>query len=66
LRVRVSVDLQKCEAHGDCVLVAPTVFELDDSGSVVVVLQEEPAEELRSQVEAAARLCPVAAITVED
>ena len=64
--MRVSADLKKCDAHGDCVLAAPTVFELDETDSVVVVLQEEPPEELRPQVEAAARLCPVAAITVED
>ena len=63
--MKVKVDRQKCEAHGVCVLAAPSVFALGDDDSVVTVLQEHPGEELQSQVEEAVRLCPVAAITVE-
>ena len=63
--MKVEVDVQKCEAHGVCVLAAPSIFALGDDDSVVTVLQEDPGEELQSQVEEAARLCPVAAISVE-
>lgn len=64
--MRVIVDTEICEAHGDCVMAAPEVFDLDDDDNVVTLLQTEPGEELRDQVEEAERMCPVAAIRIED
>lgn len=64
--MRVIVDTSICEAHGDCVLAAPEVFDLDDEDNVVRVLQQEPGEELRDQVEEAEQMCPVSAIRIED
>jgi ferredoxin len=64
--MKVIVDTSICEAHGDCVLAAPEVFDLDDEDNVVRVLQQEPAEELRDQVEEAEQMCPVSAIRIED
>ncbi len=62
--MRVVVDFDRCISSGSCVRAAPEVFELSDDG-FLYVLQEEPAEELRSAVEEAADLCPTAAITIE-
>lgn len=53
-----------CESNALCMGAAPEVFEVRDDG-YLYVLQEEPGEDLRSQVEEAARLCPNQAITVE-
>ena len=64
--MKVIVDTSICEAHGDCVLAAPEVFDLDDEDNVVRVLQQEPGEELRDQVEEAEQMCPVSAIRIED
>lgn len=64
--MKVIVDTSICEAHGDCVLAAPEVFDLDDDDNVVRVLQQEPGEELRDQVEEAEQMCPVSAIRIED
>lgn len=63
--MNITVDFEACEMHGDCVLEAPEVFDLDDDSDVVVVLNNEPGEELRRKVETAARMCPVAAIKTE-
>jgi ferredoxin len=52
-------------ASGACVLAAPQVFAQDEDG-LVVVLQGEPHEALRAQVEAAVRACPAAVIALED
>ena len=43
---------------------APEVFEVRDD-DFLYVLQEEPGEDVRAQVEAAAATCPTQAITVE-
>lgn len=64
--MRVTVDLDKCNAYANCVMEAPEVFDLDASTGMAVVTQESPPAELRARVEAAARVCPVQAITVED
>jgi ferredoxin len=63
--MKVTVDLEKCNAYANCVIEAPGVFDIDDATGLATVLQEEPPEDLREQVQSAARLCPVQAITVE-
>ncbi len=62
--IRVVVDRDVCQDHGQCVFAAPQVFELDEEGKLVV-LQEEVDESLRDVVEEAADVCPVQAITIE-
>jgi ferredoxin len=62
--MRVVVDFDRCESNARCMAEAPEVFEVRDD-DFLYVLQEEPPEELRAKVEAAARACPKSAITVE-
>ncbi|MFM7270415.1 MAG: ferredoxin [Actinomycetes bacterium] len=62
--MRISVNFDLCESNALCMGAAPEVFEVRDDG-YLYVLQEEPDEALRTQVEEAARLCPKQAITVE-
>ena len=63
-RVKVIVDTLVCNGHGDCVAAAPTVFDLPGDADVVRVLDEDPDETYRAQVNLAAAMCPVAAITI--
>jgi len=65
ISVRVVVDFDLCQGHGACEGEAPAVFELDDQGKLTV-LQTEPAEELREQVEMAQKYCPTMAIKIEE
>lgn len=62
--MKVSVDFDLCKSNAVCMDAAPTVFEVRDDG-YLYVLQEEPGEDVRAQVEAAAATCPTQAITVE-
>lgn len=64
--MKIDVNFDACEMHGDCVMEAPEVFNLEDDSDVVEVLDSNPPEELRTKVEAAARMCPVSAILVRD
>lgn len=63
--MKITVDTNLCEVHGDCVVAAPDIFDIGEDDEVVQVLDAEPGEEHRAQVVQAARMCPVAAITVE-
>jgi ferredoxin len=53
------VDPNGCSAHGDCVEIAPQVFQLDD---VATVIGTGPPELILEAAEA----CPAVAITVVD
>jgi ferredoxin len=62
--MKVVVDYDVCASTGGCMRIAPEVFEVRDDG-FLYVLQENPPESLRPQVEEAADMCPTGAITVE-
>lgn len=63
MSLKVVVDFNVCQDHGQCVFAAPEVFEIDEAGRLVVLV-EEPDETLRASVEDAADVCPVQAITI--
>jgi ferredoxin len=63
--MKVVVDMDKCQDHGQCAFAAPEVFEINADGKLVV-LNESPDDSLRDAVEEAADVCPVQAITIED
>jgi ferredoxin len=62
--MRIAADRDRCEGHGLCADVAPEVYELDDD-AIVVLLHETVPGELERKAEAGARVCPVAALRVE-
>ncbi len=57
----ITVNKTRCIGSGDCVETAPAVFQLDDEGKSQVV---NPTGAADSSIVAAARSCPVKAITV--
>ncbi len=63
--MRVLVDEIKCCGAGQCVLVAPKVFDQRDDG-IVILLNEAPRKELYAAVREAANVCPGLAITLEE
>jgi ferredoxin len=58
--------LMKAMRHGICVDACPQVFALDQDDDVVRVLTTEPDESLRDDLDRAVRMCPKAAIEIED
>jgi ferredoxin len=62
--MRVIVDLDVCEYHGQCEIAAPDIFQLKDEETLVWA--EEPDESLRDDAIAAADVCPTQAIRIED
>ena len=62
--MRVVVDYDLCESNAICMGIAPEVFEVRDDDNLYL-LQEEPPEDMRANVEEAVRRCPKQAITLE-
>jgi ferredoxin len=64
--MRVSVDEDRCCGAGQCVLLAPGVFDQRDEDGIVVLLDAAPGGHLHAAVQDAAGLCPSAAIQVSE
>lgn len=58
-----TVNKARCVMSGDCMENAPSVFQMDEEGKSEVFDQSGAADEV---IIAAARSCPVKAITVVD
>ena len=62
--LRIHVDATRCQQYGQCVLEAPNLFRLTDDGQLDHHATADPS--LRADVEAAADVCPMQAITNTD
>ncbi len=62
--MKVVVDFDICQSNAVCMEVAPKVFEVRDDG-YLYVLNENPSEAQRAEVEEAAERCPTGAISIE-
>jgi ferredoxin len=54
--MKIVINLDRCMGHGQCELVAPEIFELDEQG-IAHALTDHVGETLRSKAEQAARRC---------
>ena len=64
--MKVNVEADKCVAAGQCVLLAPDVFDQREEDGVVIVLDEAPPLEHHEAVRAAAAACPTLAIQLSE
>lgn len=58
-------DRDACQGYGNCITSAPDVYDIDDDGKVVLLV-DAIAEDDRARVQDAARSCPVSALSIED
>ncbi len=63
-RVRIELDLPKCQAYGRCAAVGPEAYALDATGHVT--LAEGAADAPRDKAVRGAKSCPYRVITVFD
>ncbi|BBY78553.1 ferredoxin [Mycolicibacterium parafortuitum] len=62
--MHVTVDLTKCQDHGQCAIAAPAVFWLNDDGHLEY--DGNPDDSERGYIEDAADVCPAQAIFIKD
>lgn len=61
--MRVTLDSDACQGHGRCYALAPKVFDTDDEGYAVLLVDGEVPADLESAAQLAADNCPEYAIT---
>jgi ferredoxin len=62
--VKLIIDRNRCEGHGLCAEAAPDLLHLDDEGDLILETEEVPTSSF-SAAEAAAGVCPVAALKAQ-
>jgi ferredoxin len=67
--MRIKLDSEKCQGHGRCYSLAPSLFESDDEGYSVLIGGENNERDVPPELEREARLavdnCPEFAITLD-
>jgi ferredoxin len=61
--MRITVDLNLCQSHGQCVFAAPDVFSFDEDD--YPVHDANTSDAYAEHVRTAVSMCPVRAITIE-
>ena len=64
--MKVTVEEPKCVAAGQCVLLAPQVFDQREEDGIVILLDETPPADQHEVVREAAMVCPATAIHLAD
>jgi len=62
---RIEVDLDLCQGHAMCELEAPDYFKVPKRAQVQI-LNPEPPENARSEVEQAVWACPTQALSIKE
>ncbi len=62
---RVEVDLDLCQGHAMCALEAPDFFRVPKRGTVEI-LDAEPPEDTRAEIERAIESCPTRALFITE
>lgn len=60
--MKVIVDIDICQGYGNCLMVAPDFFDLDDSGKVRLLKATVETADERAAALAAIPQCPMSAI----
>lgn len=63
--MKVHIDREICTGHGRCYVLAPEVFESDDDGYGMVIVEEVPAG-LEDAARRGVANCPESAISIEE
>ena len=62
-RYRIELDEDLCQGHAMCELEAPDFFRVPTRG-VVEILDPEPPDEARPEIERAVESCPTRALSI--
>jgi ferredoxin len=63
--MKIVVDFDRCESNAVCMGIAPDIFEVRDD-NFLYILDENPPEARRGDIQEAVDMCPKAAISISE
>jgi ferredoxin len=63
--ISIEVDVDLCQGHAMCELEAPDYFMVPKRGKVEI-LDAEPPEDARDEIERAVDMCPTQALSIKE
>ena len=64
--MQVHLDAEKCQGHNRCYALAPELFDVDDFGQAMLIVDGDVPAELHAKARLAASNCPEYAITITE
>jgi ferredoxin len=64
--MRVHLDSGKCQGHNRCYALAPELFDVDDFGQAMLIVDGDLPADLYDKARLAAANCPEYAITITE
>ncbi len=62
--MQIHLDAEKCQGHNRCYALAPELFDVDDYGQAILLVEGEIDPGLEDKARLAAANCPEYAITI--
>ncbi|NNE74629.1 MAG: ferredoxin [Acidimicrobiales bacterium] len=63
--MKISYDRSKCQGHNRCYMLAPELFDTDDEGYAILLVEGEVPSDLQDKAQLCADNCPEYAIEIE-
>ncbi len=63
--MRILYDRDACQGHNRCYLLAPELFDVDDEGYAILLVEGDVPTDLEDKARLAADNCPEYAITLQ-
>lgn len=64
--VRIHLDAKICQGHNRCYALAPELFDVDDVGQAILMIEDHTPTHLEHRARLAAANCPEYAISITD
>jgi len=64
--VKIKYDRSACQGHNRCYMLAPELFDTDDEGYAVLLVEGDVPADLEEKAQLAADNCPEFAIEIEE
>ena len=64
--MKIKFDRDACQGHNRCYMLAPELFDVDDEGYAILLVDGDVPDELAEKAQLAVDNCPEDAIALED
>jgi ferredoxin len=64
--MKINFDRDACQGHNRCYMLAPELFDVDDEGYAILLVEGDIPDELADKAQLTVDNCPEFAITIED